>query len=583
MADMELELLPLPASKSKSAIWGFFGFPAKDGQFIEKEKKKRNEVICKKCKKRFTYTGSTTNLISHLRYNHPTDYTTFVEQQQQQQGSQSASKQPSSTPRDSSQSSIKDSLASHLPLAHSTTRWKKLTEAVCYYIAKDMLPLDTVSGEGFLRMIKEFEPRYNPPGRKALTTNYLPHLYQRELDRVKNSLSDSTSFSMTADIWSSRANDSYIGYTFHYITDDGYEFSLKSHLLEVHNFPDSHTGENIMTELQEVFSRWSLLPSNLASFVTDNGSNIVRAFTLLGWPRVSCFSHTLQLAVEEAVKIPAVSKALARVRRLVTHFNHSPKATYVLKQKQQLLQHTDLTLIQDVSTRWNSAYLMVERFIKLQQPVCAALIELQRQDLMPHDSEVSTIEVYQAVMKPIAEITDSIGGEKQITFSAVRPLIYKLYNSYLKVSISDTSLGKTMKTVMHTKLLQYYNSQTLEILNIATLLDPRFKSLSFLEEVEKVLIRLNVQEKICSLFMESDSVSGRPSGPESIEVSNDMIDVTSVGTVSYIQQQDIFLVRRFCFVNFQHNALKILINLHGTMCAFCSKFKWVGLMNDYIL
>ena len=60
---------------------------------------------------------------------------------------------------------------------------------------------------------------------------------------------------------------------------------------------------------------------------------------------VSCFSHTLQLAVEDAVKIPAVSKALARIRRLVTHFNHSPKATYVLKQKQQLLQHTDLTLI----------------------------------------------------------------------------------------------------------------------------------------------------------------------------------------------------------------------------------------------
>jgi len=47
MADVGLELLPLLASKSKSAIWAFFGFPVKDGQFIEKEKKKRNEVICR--------------------------------------------------------------------------------------------------------------------------------------------------------------------------------------------------------------------------------------------------------------------------------------------------------------------------------------------------------------------------------------------------------------------------------------------------------------------------------------------------------------------------------------------------------
>ena len=117
MADNEPELLPLPGSKS--VIWVFFGFPAKDGLFIEKEKKKRNKVVCKKCKKRFAYTGSTTNLISHLCYNHSMNCTTFAEQQQQQQGNQSASKQP---PIDPSQPSIKDSLATHLPLAHTTTR-----------------------------------------------------------------------------------------------------------------------------------------------------------------------------------------------------------------------------------------------------------------------------------------------------------------------------------------------------------------------------------------------------------------------------------------------------------------------------
>jgi len=76
-------------------------------------------------------------------------------------------------------------------------------------------------------------------------------------------------------------------YTFHYIIDDGCKFTLQSHLLEVHNFPDSHTEENIMTELLEVFSQWNLSPSNLASFVTDNGSNIVRASTLLMFPALA--------------------------------------------------------------------------------------------------------------------------------------------------------------------------------------------------------------------------------------------------------------------------------------------------------
>ena len=101
-------------------------------------------------------------------------------------------------------------------------------------------------------MVNKFKPRYKPPGRKALTTHYLLRLYQQQLDQVKALLSDSRysiSFAMTTDIWSSRANDIYIGYTFHYIIDDGHKFVLKSHLLEVKNLPDSHTGKNIMTKL----------------------------------------------------------------------------------------------------------------------------------------------------------------------------------------------------------------------------------------------------------------------------------------------------------------------------------------------
>jgi len=121
----------------------FFGFPARDGQFLEKDKRKRKEVVCKKCKKRFTYNRSTTNLITHLCYNHMTEFTLFS---QQQQGIESRSKQSSSDP---SQLQITDSLVAHFPLAHTTMRCKKLTEPVCYCIAKDMLPLDTVIGEGF--------------------------------------------------------------------------------------------------------------------------------------------------------------------------------------------------------------------------------------------------------------------------------------------------------------------------------------------------------------------------------------------------------------------------------------------------
>ena len=50
-----------------------------------------------------------------------------------------------------------------------------------------------------------------------------------------------------------------------------------------------------------------------------------------------------------------------------------------------------------------------------------------------------------------------------------------------------------MNTAIHAKLLQYYNSPTLNILNIAVFLDPHFKSSSFLEEEDQVLTNLTVR------------------------------------------------------------------------------------------
>ena len=47
------ELLPL--DKAKSSMWEYFGFPAKNGDFAKKDKKKRTEVQCKVCPRRINY------------------------------------------------------------------------------------------------------------------------------------------------------------------------------------------------------------------------------------------------------------------------------------------------------------------------------------------------------------------------------------------------------------------------------------------------------------------------------------------------------------------------------------------------
>ena len=74
------------------------------------------------------------------------------------------------------------------------------------------------------------------------------------------------------------------------------------------------------------------------------------------WKLMPCFSHTLQLVVEVVLKLPEISHALAKFRHFVAHFNHFAKSTDLLKQKWVNIHHKTLALVQDVSTRWNSAY-----------------------------------------------------------------------------------------------------------------------------------------------------------------------------------------------------------------------------------
>ena len=114
------------------------------------------------------------------------------------------------------------------------------------------------------------------------------------------------------------------------------------------------------------------------SVTTDNARNIVCAIEILSWPRFGCLAHTLQLGVKKSMEIPQVSRVLARAQRVVTHFHHSSKSTYILKQKQTDLHVDQLSLVQDVTTRWNSSYYMLSRLLQQRQPLCAALIEIKK-------------------------------------------------------------------------------------------------------------------------------------------------------------------------------------------------------------
>ena len=165
----------LPLEKAKSQVWKYFGFPARLGEFIQKDKRLRKEVFRKLCQQSLSCKGNTTNVIVHLQYCHAAEYSELVIPIKS-----IAAGFKSSALCNSGQSSIEDSFKRMTPLSRSSSRWKALTNAVCYFVANYQHPVATVNDPGFIHMLKIFELWYIIPDRTTFSRHYLPHLYERE-------------------------------------------------------------------------------------------------------------------------------------------------------------------------------------------------------------------------------------------------------------------------------------------------------------------------------------------------------------------------------------------------------------------
>ncbi|MGH0163221.1 UNVERIFIED_CONTAM: hypothetical protein FKN15_044896 [Acipenser sinensis] len=94
---------------------------------------------------------------------------------------------------------------------------------------------------------------------------------------------------------------------------------------------------------------------------------------------------------------------------------------------QQDLKLEELKLIQEVDTRWNSTFLMLERFLRLKEPVSAALTSLGAGSLpVIFHNDWTAIEQTTKIIKTFFAVTEEMSAEKYVTASKVVVLVRNL-------------------------------------------------------------------------------------------------------------------------------------------------------------
>lgn len=463
-----------PASL-KSPVWDYFGFAV---QYNDEGVKavNRNFTVCKRCSKHVPYAkGNTSNMTKHLQRKHP-DVNVPEHRTIERHEKVTAAKQ---------QLSIEN--AFEQTYRATSDKNKKITRAVGAFIAKDLQPFSVVEDVGFRHLIKTLDPRYVVPCRTHFSSVIIPGLYDQTRKAIENDLAQTQSLALTTDSWTSRATESYLTVTVHYTLD----WQMKSAVLQTRPLYESHTSAHLAEELRNVMTDWKLERPNMTIPVaTDNAPNIVNAVNEtdgLG-PQISCFAHTVNLAVKKALSINGVSRLLGKVRKVVTFFHKSTTAHQALTAKQEMLNLPKHKLIHDVTTRWNTAHDMLARYVEQQPAIYSALTmdknlrsHLNMDMAMLTDTEQKMAEQLIEVLKPLKTVTTLMSSETTPTISMILPLKEMILKSMTPGDKDYTAIKEAKEAIARDLGKRYTDPDLQKYLQKATALDPRFKSLPGLD------------------------------------------------------------------------------------------------------
>ncbi|XP_063931369.1 zinc finger BED domain-containing protein 4-like [Zophobas morio] len=243
-----------------------------------------------------------------------------------------------------------------------------------------------------------------------------------------------------------------------------------------------------------------------------------------------CFAHTTNLIVTNSLK--DVNNIISSVKAIVTFFKTSHDAAQKLRTYQIQNGKTEgscLKLIQDISTRWNSTYYMLKRFLELAPLISIILFDNQNIKMIDQEN-IAILKELILVLAPFEAMTVEMSGQNYVTSSKVIPIVHCLKLTLDKVEVSTNVVKQILNKLKEEVARRFYSDNSSveknNLLSVSTILDPRFKRIHF----ENPLADTAAVARIKVLIDEhkkNDSVSVSPRNYDKNQEK--LTDMTSTG------------------------------------------------------
>ena len=430
-------------------------------------------------------------------------------------------------------------------------RYQNISRKLAIFIGTSNVLNSLVSNTEFRDFVEELNPKYDIPGRAAMS-KALDLLLMEMKGKISAGLNDSGKIALTIDLWSKKGmSESFLGVTAH-------SFIRKSHkrltaTLAVRRFPPPHTADRVLEILRAVLDEWGLEESRISRVLTDNVSNMVAAFKIVrnsisldkddseakidsGDCNVINLeqspSDTEQLSSESeednplkemeknaeeeiaefeeeelqhdllfsghfsrascfAHTLQLVARwfdASSSVKRVISKMhNLVAKFNRSTKCTERLIHLSGKKLVADCPTRWSSTFLVVSRLLELRVHVSAVCAELTWDCLQ--NSDWKMLENYKQLLEPFANYTNLESAEDMTTISTVIPVLLEL-SMHLEEMGQKPGLAKVSSCMLQNLKKCFRKLQDTECVDF----DPLYVAGTFLDpHYRLVLSREQVQ------------------------------------------------------------------------------------------
>ncbi|XP_047146293.1 zinc finger BED domain-containing protein 4-like [Hydra vulgaris] len=201
------------------------------------------------------------------------------------------------------------------------------------------------------------------------------------------------------------------------------------------HFPESHTGKNISEYLHKGLVSFEIPHSKIHIVLRDNVANMVADVRDSGY--------------------------IACCRRLATHFHHSPTVAAKLEAIQEQLSTNKHRLIEDINTRWNSSYDMIERMLDQKVPLATYTADYPTQSTL-NSFQWDLLDKVLHILEPIKTLT--IYFIEHLSGSVDKKLGSHLHDKYLCLAtFCDPRYKLTYQKEDKDKIKNWINEQMQEM------------------------------------------------------------------------------------------------------------------------